>query len=300
MAVKTDAVCTRCADRAALVCTAGNIFLCLIKAVMGILTGSLALVADAIHSGADVLVSVITVFAVRIGQRPPDTGHPYGHGKTEFISGAFVGLVLFIGAACIIASAIGHLLSKATLEPPHFTALAAAAVSIALNELLYHYAHCAAKRTNSAGLEALAWDNRSDAISSLPVFFGVLGALLGFPLLDPLAALLVGLLVGKIGWEILAENIGGLMDAPLHSDQIDKMRDLVLAVPNVQGIGYLRTRGMGRDYLVDLQILVNAATTVEASQDIAKRVRAVLRRKIEHLSHITVNCRPGPGKPKER
>ncbi|MFC1462019.1 cation diffusion facilitator family transporter [Verrucomicrobiota bacterium] len=299
MAVRTDAVCTRCADRAALICTAGNIFLCVIKAVMGILTGSLALVADAIHSGADVLVSVVTIFAVHIGQKPPDTGHPYGHGKTEFISGAFVGLVLFIGAACIIASAIGHLLRKATLDPPHFTALAAAAVSIALNELLYHYAHCAASRTNSSGLEALAWDNRSDAISSMPVFFGVLGALLGFPLLDPLAALLVGLLVGKIGWEILAENIGALMDAPLHSDQIDHMKQLVLAVPSVHGIGYLRTRGMGRDYLVDLQILVNAATTVERSHDIANKVRTVLRRKIEHLSHITVTCQPRRGDEQE-
>lgn len=295
--MKSDVECGRCADRAAWLCLVGNILGCVLKAAIGMISGSLALVADAIHSGADVLVSIVTLCAVYLGKRPADKCHPYGHGKSEFISGAFVGLVLFVGSACIIVSALEHLLSKITFQPPHFIALPAAAISIVLNEMMFRYTHCAARRVNSAGLEALAWDNRSDAISSTPVFLGILGAQFGFPLLDPLAALLVGILVGKIGWEILAKNLGGLMDRPLHDEEMTCIKKVVLAVSGVQGISGLKTRSMGRDHFVDLEILVDAQTTVEKGNSIAGRVRSALRRKMSHMGNITICCR---SKDKER
>jgi cation diffusion facilitator family transporter len=169
--------------------------------------------------------------------------------------------------------------------------LAAAAISIAVNESLYRWIICAAGRVNSAALEAEAWDNRSDAISSLPVFLGVLGAQFGFRSLDPLAALFVGILVGKIAFELLSKNLHGLMDMPLHSREIKRIKELVIATPGVKAIDYLRTRGMGRHYMADLQILVNPKTTVEKSNSIATEVKKVLRREIEHLEDITIACK---------
>jgi cation diffusion facilitator family transporter len=282
------------------VCLAGNAFLCVFKAIVGILSGSLAVIADALHSGADVLVSVVAIITVHVARKPPDKTHPYGHGKTEFIGGVFVGMVLLIGAACIAVTSIDHLLRKVHQSVPHFIALAAAAISILVNESLFRWTICAAKRVNSAALEAEAWDNRSDAFSSIPVFLGVLGAQFGFRSLDPLAALFVGILVGKIGFELLGKNLHGLMDMPLHSDEVKRINELVVATAGVKDIDYLRTRGMGRHYMADLQILVNPKTTVEKSNAIAKEVRKTLRREIKHLEDITIVCKADTRKQKVR
>jgi len=291
MAVRVDEKCKRCANRAIWACFWGNVFLCVFKGVIGVISGSLAVIADAAHSGADVLDSVVAMIATHLGKKPPDRTHPYGHGKIEFVAGAFIGIVLLFGAACIVVTSVGHLLRKVHHPQPHFIALAAAAISIAVNEMLFRYAICAGRRVNSAAIEAEAWDNRADCLSSLPVFFGVLGAQFGFSSLDPLAALLVGILVGKVGFELLSKNLHGLMDVPLDSQDISRIRELVIAVPGVQGIDYLRTRGMGRHYLADLQILVNPRTTVEKSNTIAREVRSALRREIKHLEDITIVCK---------
>lgn len=301
MAMKSDIQCKRCADQAAWLCLLGNILGCAIKGIIGVVSGSLALVADAIHSGADVLISIVTILAVYLGRRPPDKCHPYGHGKAEFVSGAFVGIVLFTGAAFIVVSALASIMSKATLHAPHFMALPAAAISIVLNELMFRYTHCAAKRVKSAGLEALAWDNRSDAISSTPVFLGLLGAQFGWLWLDPLAAVLVGVLVGKIGWQILAKNLGGLMDAALQHEETEHIKEAALAVSGVQGVGSLKTRSMGRNSFIDLEIFIDAKATVENGDSIARRVRSALRRKADCLGNITVSYKSdGAGKRRKR
>jgi cation diffusion facilitator family transporter len=298
MAIKVDEKCKKCADRAMWVCLAGNVFLCVFKAIVGVLSGSLAVIADALHSGADVLVSAVAIITVYLAKKPADKTHPYGHGKTEFIGGVFVGIVLLVGASFIVVSSIGHLLRKFHQPSPHFIALAAAAISIVVNEMLFRWTFCAAKHVNSAALEAEAWDNRSDAFSSVPVFFGVLGAQFGFRSLDPLAALFVGILVGKIAFELLSKNLHGLMDVPLNSNEIKRIKEVVVDTAGVRGIDYLRTRGMGRHYMADMQILVNASTTVEKSNVIATKVRNALQQEIKHLEDITIVCKADTGKRK--
>ena len=298
MVVKVDEKCKKCADRVIWYCLAGNLFLCIFKAIVGSLSGSMAVLADALHSGADVLDSTVTLIAIHFGKKPPDKTHPYGHGKTEFIGGTFIGLVLLFGASWIIVSSIGQLMRKVPLSQPHFIALAAAVISIAVNEVMFRQAICTARRTNSAAIEAEAWDNRADCLSSLPVFFGVLGAQFGFRSLDPLAALFVGILVGKIGFDLLSKNLHGLMDVPLQSKEIKRIKELVVATAGVKDIDYLRTRGMGRHYMADLQILVNPKTTVEKSNVIATEVRNALRREIKHLEDITIVCKADTGKQK--
>ena len=291
MAIKVDEKCKKCADKAMWVCLAGNLFLCIFKIVIGGLSGSLAVIADALHSGADVLVSIVAIVTVYLAKKPADKTHPYGHGKTEFIGGVIVGIVLLVGASFIAVTSLGHLLKSAHQPPPHFIALAAAAISIVVNEMLFRWTICSAKHVNSAAIEAEAWDNRSDAFSSIPVFFGVLGAQFGFRSLDPLAAMFVGILVGKIAFELLSKNLHGLMDVPLKSSEIKRVKELVIATEGVKDIDYLRTRGMGRHYMADLQILVNPLTTVEKSNAIAAEVKNNLQREIKHLDDIIIVCR---------
>jgi cation diffusion facilitator family transporter len=257
-------------------------------------------VADAAHSGADVLDSTVTMIAIHLGRKPADRNHPYGHGKTEFVSGAFIGTVLLVGAALIVVHAISRLTQGGHQHQPHFIGLAAAAISIVVNEMMFRYARCAAKKVNSSALEAEAWDNRADCLSSLPVFFGVLGAQFGFRSLDTLAALLVGILVGKVGFELLSKNLHGLMDMPLEPEEIKRVRELVVAVPDVKGISYLRTRGLGRHYLADMQILISADTTVAKSNAIAAQIRNILRREIKHLKDITIVCKPYTAQQKKK
>jgi cation diffusion facilitator family transporter len=272
-------------------CLIGNVFLCIFKGIVGVLSGSLAVVADAVHSAADVLVSIVAVFAAYFGRRPPDKTHNYGHGKVEFIAGVFVGIVLLTGGALVIVSALNHLFSDAPRQRPHAIAVAAAVISIIVNEVLFRQAICAARHVNSAAIEAEAWDNRSDSFSSIPVLIGVIGAQFGFLSLDPLAALLVGVLVGKIGIQLFHNNLQGLMDAPLKSGQIKRIRELVVTVPGVKGIDWLRTRGMGRTYLAELQILVDPRTSVAKSNSIAHEIRTTLQREIDHLQDITIACK---------
>ncbi len=248
-----------------------NIFLCAFKGFIGYFTGSLAVMADAAHSGADVLDAVIAMIATRIGNKPPDKNHPYGHGKTEFMGGVFIGIVLLTGASFIVVNAITHLLRNVPQPPPHFIAIFAALTSIAVNEMLFRKASCAARHVNSAAIEAEAWDNRADCFSSMPVLFGVIGAQFGFTKLDPLAALFVGILVGKVGFELLSKNIHGLMDMPLQSKEIKRIKKLVVDTPGVKDIGYLRTRGMGRHYMADMQITVGPRTTVKKSISLSQK-----------------------------
>ena len=291
MIAKVDEKCKKCADHAILLCMCANIFLCAFKGLIGYFTGSLAVMADAANSGADVLDAIVAMIATRIGSKPPDKNHPYGHGKTEFMGGVFIGIVLLTGASFIAVNAIIHLLRNVPQPPPHFIAIFAALTSIAVNEMLFLRAICAARHVNSAAIEAEAWDNRADCFSSMPVLFGVLGAQFGFTKLDPLAALLVGILVGKVGFELLSKNIHGLMDMPLASSEIKRIKDLVTATSGVKDIDYLRTRGMGRHYVADMQIMVSSRTTVAKSNSIAAEIKDVLQREIKHLEDITIVCK---------
>jgi len=255
----------------------------------------MALVADAVHSGADVLDSLVAMIATRMGSKPPDKMHPYGYGKIEFVAGAFIGIVLSVGAACIIVTSVGKIMHREELPAPHFIALVAAAMSILLNEMLFRFAICAGRAVNSAALEAEAWDNRADCLSSIPVFIGVLGAQMGFLALDPLCAVLVGVMVGKVGFELLSKNLHGLIDAPLDDEQCERIHDLVTGIPGVEEMDWLKTRGMGRHYLADMQILVNPGTPIEISHDIVAQVKHAVLHEFHQLGEIMVACKPGDG-----
>ncbi|MBF0499279.1 MAG: cation transporter [Candidatus Riflebacteria bacterium] len=270
----------------------GNIFLAVFKGLLGVLSSSSGLIADAVHSSADVLDSFVTLIAVWIGEKPPDKRHPYGYGKIENISGVIVGCVLFFGSSSIIIFAFKDLISDDTPPIPHFVALMASFISILTNEIIYREEICAAQKVNSPALEAEAWDNRVDALSSVAVFLGLLGAHLGYPRLDPLAALIVGSIVLAIACSLIEKNFGDLMDIGLSADKVLQIRALVNSDPDVREIGYIRTRKAGRIQLIDLEILVNAGTSFPEANAISQRIVELLNHHICHLGNATVICRP--------
>ncbi|MBF0499273.1 MAG: cation transporter [Candidatus Riflebacteria bacterium] len=283
--------CKKCAAQTQFFSLLGNIFLAIFKGIAGTITGSLGLIADATHSSADVLNSFVVMIALNISELPPDENHPYGHGKVENISGLFVGIILFFGAALIIDSSVEQLMSDGPFDTPHPIGIMVAIISVIANELFFRQEICASRRVNSPAIEADAWENRMDAIATVSVLFGILGAQAGYPKLDPLAALLVGFFTGPIAWSLVSKNIEGLMDGGQTHDLVAQISKLVISNPDVKGLGYVKTRPAGRHILIDLEILVSGDTSVTKSEEIASTIRKTLLSNVEHAGVITIVCK---------
>lgn len=291
--INTDINCIHCGESAEWFCLGGNIFLVLFKGSLGILSGSMALLADTLHTGTALLDSIVSMIALNLGKKPADQEHPYGHGKAEYISGVFLGIVIFAGSLYITLIALYHLIYQTNLESPHIVALIAAAISIVLNQLLYLLAMCAAKKVNSPALHAEAVNSRSDSFSSIPVIVGVVGSQIGFPLLDPLAAIFIGILSGYLAVNLLIKNIQGLMDYSIFdAEEIYRMRLMVLSIKGVAGVGSIITRGTGRNHWVDLQVYSRGDISIKESNEIAFRIKDTLLKKIKHLEDVNIIFKP--------
>ncbi|MBF0240553.1 MAG: cation transporter, partial [SAR324 cluster bacterium] len=187
-----------------------NLFMALFKGVLGVLTGSAALVADGLHSSADVIATSVTMVSVWISGKPASKSYAYGYGNIQFISAAIVGMILLLGALYLFVNATINIVSG-LIESPNMLAVIGAIVSITMNQLLFHYQKCVGQENNSPAIMSNAWDNRSDALSSAAVLFGIIVAVLGFPIADPLAAIAVSLVIVKIAVELLIDAVNGLM-----------------------------------------------------------------------------------------
>ena len=201
-----------------------NAALTVFKLIAGIVAHSSAIVADAVHSASDILGSLIVMIGAVFSNKAADASHPYGHEKLECIASILLGNILVLVGAAIGYTGITKILHGETLAAPGMLALIAAAVSIAVKEALYWYTIAAAKRIRSVSLKAEAWHHRSDALSSIGSFAGVLGARLGLPILDPIASIVICLFIFKVAFGIFRESIDRLVDRAADADTIDTMR----------------------------------------------------------------------------
>ncbi len=293
MTISKKAKCTACGKQAMLLSALNNVVLALLKAVAGYITGSKALLADALHSGADIICASFGILGTWMSDKKMDEKHPYGYGKIEFIVGIVVGIILLSAAANILYSSIDLIFfSDKTLRPPKMMAFWVALLSIYANVVVSRYTLCAAESINSPALKAISADNLSDAYSSIPVAVAVLGAQLGIPALDPLGAIFVGLLIGRIAVELLVENYKGIMDGSASGDEIRDIAAAVKKLKTVRGIGYLKTRRTGKSVWVDLQVLVDGDKTVLEANSISEEIRTTLLRKIETIGSVQVTLKP--------
>ncbi|MBF0280452.1 MAG: cation diffusion facilitator family transporter [SAR324 cluster bacterium] len=255
------------------------------KALGGTLSNSAALVADAGHSFSDVLSDLVTLWALSIAKQPKDEKHPYGHGKFETIGALFVALMLVVAGLGIAFHAFEQVEEEVV---PGNVALGIAVVSILLKEILYHITFFVAKRKNSRVLIANAWHHRSDAISSVVALIGIGGAQLGYPMMDPIAGILVAGWIVKTGIMIGYDSVKELTDEAVEDD----LPALDLTLKKIDGVEKyhdVRTRRMGSYSLVDLHVQVNARLSVSAAHQIGERVRMALLEQNPQINEVLIH-----------
>lgn len=293
MADTYDAVeFTKLKNRVTIVGALVNVFLSIIKIGFGILGQSAALIADGVHSLSDLVSDLLVLVAVRLGAREADHDHPYGHRRFETIATVILGVGLIAIAGGISWDLYERILQPERLLIPRPSALGIAAISILANEWLYQYTKRVAVLTRSKLLLANAWHHRSDAISSIVVLIGIAGALLGYIWADAAAAVIVALMVAKIGVNLVSDSIKELVDTGLSEQIVDEIRAEIAATEGVRNIHLLRTRQMGEDALVDAHIVVNSRITVSEGHMIADVVRDMLIEKFDDVQEVLVHVDP--------
>ena len=270
---------------------AANMFLAIIKYVAGIVGNSSAMVADATHTMSDVGTTVAVMLALKISSKDADERHPYGHERYELIISKLLGMVLILTGAWIGYQAV-MMIYNGVFTPPEKIAVIAAAISIVIKEIMYRYTMKVAKDIGSLAMEADAWHHRSDAFSSIGTFVGILGARLGFPVLDPIAGVVVSIMVVKVGIDIYSQSVKGLVDEAADPETRMKIKSIVLENPGVVSIKDMRTRKFANHVYVDLDIKVDGKISVTEGHNIALEVHDRVEKKMDSVKHVMVHVEP--------
>ena len=294
-ATHTVAQRSAAAARSTWVSVAVNVVLSVTQIVVGTLAKSQGLIADGLHSLSDLVSDFVVLFAGHHAKKDADADHPYGHQRFETAASLALGAILLGVGVGMVWAALQKLESPQSIETVHVSALWVALGAIAAKELLFQYMLRVAKAVKSSMLVANAWHARSDAASSLVVSIGLIGNLAGYPLLDPIAALIVGFMVGKMGWNFGWDALHDLMDRAVDDAEVQAIRATLVSTPGVTGVHDVRTRKMGDMVVVDAHIEVNADITVEAGHNIAVAARqAVMQRHrvLNLMTHVDPAHRP--------
>jgi cation diffusion facilitator family transporter len=293
--IHTPAERAAAASRCTWVSVGVNVVLTAIQIVVGVLAKSQGLVADGIHTLSDLIADFVVLFAGHHSKKDADEDHPYGHQRFETAASLVLGVLLIAVGAGMLWSAVHKLEDPSTVATVHVAALWVACGALLAKELLFRYMLATAKRVKSSMLVANAWHARSDAASSLVVGIGIVGNLAGYPILDPIAALIVGFIVAKMGWGFGWDALHDLMDRAVDEEDVQAIRSTLLGTPGVQGVHDLRTRKMGDMIVVDAHLEVDATISVEAGHDIAvvARQRVLQRHRVLNLmTHLDPWRRP--------
>ena len=280
--------CHWCAENVGRLAFWGNLGLFGIKLFCGILGGSKALVADAIHSAVDVLTATIVLLCLRVSKTPPDKEHPFGHGQVEYISSLFIGISLMGVVALILYHSLIDILHGVSTQP-EIIALLGLIISIAGNELMFRHSYCCGARFGSPAMIANAWENRADVYSSLAALVGVVGAELGFLFMDRVGAILVAILIARSGFQMLRDAWHGILDRSLDKSIENLIREEANAEPDVRGVISIKTRTIGQHLAVDLKFGVSPEMTLRQGCVIADRVKERLMEKVGNLGLIDVS-----------
>lgn len=243
-------------EQATLLSASVNVTLSILQIITGWLSQSQGLIADGIHTLSDLISDFVVLIANRKSHRSADKDHPFGHARYQNAASLALGIILMLVGGGMLYSAITKMMNISIITTVHPAALWVAMLVLVTKETLFRYIRHIARKINSSMLEANAWHARSDAASSLIIAIGIIGNLSGFPIFDPLAAMLIGLLILRIGSSISWSALNILMDKAMPEDQIEVIRQTILKTPGVLGIHDLRTRRMGDSAFVDVHIEV--------------------------------------------
>jgi cation diffusion facilitator family transporter len=275
------------AKRSTLVSVVVNIGLTISQVFAGIVSGSQGLIADGIHSLTDLVADFVVLFANHHSGKDADDDHHYGHQRYETAASLFLGVSLLAVGVGMLFKAGEKIIDPMPAGQIQIMALYVALGSLVAKELLFRYMLSVAERVRSSMLVANAWHARSDAASSLVVAVGIVGALFGYPILDSVGALVVGLMVAKTGWEFSWDALHDLMDRAVSNEEHQRIEEIIRSTQGVKGFHDLRTRKMGDMILVDVHIEVDAKSTVQAGHDIALAARNQIMRELPVLNVMT-------------
>ena len=287
------AACERCAKSVGMVNVVGNTMMILIKGYMGVVGGSKGLIADAIHSCADLLATIVMIIGLKISGQEKDDDYPYGYGKAEYLVAIVIYLFLFvIGLYILYDGAMAIIEGRQVV--PCLSAAWGAIFSITINELMFRQSVCAGTQINSPSIVAKAWESRSDVLSSIAVLIGIIGAKMGFHFMDPLAAIAVGVIILKICVEMVKGSILNLMDRTpeLEEDALEQVRGALARVKDIAGIKDVHAREVGPS--LELEVSLNVAEHINVShgERIKQEAKKAIRRVLEKKSVIKVMLFP--------
>ena len=271
-----------------------NIILSVFKFIAGIIGKSSAMISDSIHSLSDVISTVIVIIGIKFSNKKSDDTHQYGHERFESIATLFLGIILLVTAIGIGYDGILKIISgfKGNIAIPTTIALVAAILSIIIKEGMYQLTKKVANKTNSSALLADAWHHRSDAISSIGSLIGIIGANLGFPILDPIVCLVICVFILKVAFDILVDSIHKLVDKSCDEKTILEMQEYIKGVEGVMSIDLLQTRLFGNKIYVDVEIGADKNQTLKESHEIAHRIHDSIEKNFENVKHCMVHVNP--------
>ncbi|THB69542.1 MAG: cation transporter [Gammaproteobacteria bacterium] len=268
-----------------------NIVLSIFKIFFGIVSHSQALLIDGIHSLSDLITDALVIVTTKLANDEPDSKHPYGHQRFETLGSLAIGTFLIALAGAIIYSGFEKILSP-NLQTPGWAAIVVAILSIASKEWVYHYTMAIATETKSQVLKANAWHHRTDSLSSIVVVIGLIGSYAGLNWLDPLAAIIVAVMIGKVGFDLVWGNLAELVDTAPPQDFIDNITKIIDQFPEIKGTHRLRCRKSGANILLDLHIQVEPYISVSEGHQIGDNLTHRLLTEIEEINDVTVHIDP--------
>ncbi len=283
------------AMKVSLISIAVNLFLTVFKLVAGIIASSGAMISDAVHSASDIFSTFIVIIGVKISSKEPDAEHPYGHERMESVAAIILATILAITALGIGESGVAKILegNYEGIKTPGLLALIAAVISMLVKEVMYWYTKMNAKIIKSTALMADAWHHRSDALSSVGAFAGILGARLGLSVLDPVASVVICIFIAKTAVSIFKDAIDKMVDKSCDKQTEERISALTLRQEGVISIYNLKTRMFGNRIYVDLEIVADKNKSLEEAHSIADKVHDEIEREFAEVKHIMVHVNPG-------
>ncbi|MBS5915288.1 MAG: cation transporter [Clostridiales bacterium] len=268
-----------------------NFLLGSLKLAAGLWGRSSAMVADAAHSYSDCASTVAVIAGLKMASKSADADHPYGHEKYELIFANILSILLGLTAVKIGYDAL-MVIARGSYQVPGLAPLLAAVFSVAVKEVMYRLTLRKAKKIGSVAMEADAWHHRSDALSSVGAFVGILGARLGLPVLDPVTGLLVSILVLKVAIDLYRKSVSGLVDSSTDAETVARIQQLLADMDGIGEVNSLKTRVFGASAYADVTIKVDGALTVEEGHDIATLAHNKIEANLPKIKHIMVHIEP--------
>lgn len=282
------------ANKVSFITIVQNVLLSVFKLFAGIFAHSNAMMSDAIHSASDVFSTIIVIIGVKLASKKSDKEHPYGHERLECVAAIVLSIVLLYTGIKIGSQAVKDIIggNYQNLQKPGMLALVAAVVSIVTKEIMYWYTRHYAKKIDSSALMADAWHHRSDALSSVGALVGIGGAMMGFPVMDSIASIVIFVFIAKAAYDIFKDAMDKMVDHSCDDETEKEMRDFVLAQKEVLSVDLLHTRIFGNKIYVDVEIGVNGSYTLRQAHEIAEEVHEGIEKNFPKVKHVMVHVNP--------